>query len=219
MDSSDQEFLETTSLYRPGRHKSLAGSAHSWARPVRELLQHGYSFLPERYSNGGYLFRGMRSGARQAIVEQVFGHATGVEEMDCVERAMEVYFLTHEISDAISASALYNTNNNDNAILVIRSDYFNRQLQAYCAAVLAIGDAGVVFRYPFVTMPISMENVDFIITTTATINIPEKLQDKHIDLAGDSRRQLEHTLQVKFGQLNVSAATPVASNQYPVNHC
>lgn len=217
MDSSDLEFLGTTCLYRPGCHKSLAGSAHNWASPIRKLLQHGYSFLPERYSNGGYLFRGIRSGTVQAIAEQVFSHATGGQEMNRVEHAMGVYFLTHEISDALAASALHKSNNNDNAVLVIRSDYFNRQLQAYNAAVLAIGDAGVVFRYPFVTMPIKVDDIDFIITTTSGIKIPARMQEKHIRLTGGSRRQLEDTLKVKFGELDITATSPVASNQYPAN--
>jgi len=216
MQSADLAFLKSTYLYQPGRDKPLSGSALRWAAPVRELLATGYSFLPLQYSNG-HLFRGLATGIRNTLACEYFDHCPGNDETNRAERAMGIYFLTHEISDAIAASALH-VSNRDNAMLVIKADYFNRLLRLYQAAVLAIGDAGFVFRYPFVTGPIGLDDIDYIVTSSAAareFTLPEKLRDKHIPLAGGSRQELEHDIRVKFEQMGITPASPVASNHYP----
>lgn len=217
MDSADLACLRATCLYQPGRHKPLPRSAQCWSAPVRNLLQNGYSFLPLQYSGNGYLFRGMRNGVCKAVAKHCFSHVPGEEELSRVERAMGIYFLTHEISDAVSASALHNAGE-DNAILVINADYFNRQLRAYRAAVLAIGDAGFVFRYPFVSEPLGITDIDYIITTAtgkAAAVIPEKIRDRLILLDRKSRQELEHCLQQKLIQAGITPAQPIASNCFP----
>lgn len=218
MQSIDLEFLKTTYLYQPGRHKSSPLPVTGWDPVIGELLAAGYSFLPLQYSKGS-LYRGLRTGLKQGIAAQSLGHSPDNDETSRVERAMGVYFLTHEISDAVTASSLHENNgNNDNAILVISAGYFNRQLQAHRAAMLAIGDSGFVFRYPFVTGPIRLDEVDYIVTASparSIATIPVKLRDRHIHVPAKTRKELERKLGEKFDQLQIAPAYPVASDYCP----
>ena len=219
MQSIDLEFLKKTYLYQPGPHKAPSQPVPGWDPAIRELLAAGYSFLPLQYSKTGYLFRGLRAGLKQGITSKSLGHSPDNDETSRVEQAMGVYFFSHEISDALTASALHEENRNgDNAIMVIKAGFFNHQLQNYHAAVLAIGDTGFVFRYPFVTRPIRLDDIDYIITASTVASgmpLPEKMHDRHIHVPKKTRQELEHQLRVAFDQMEIKPACPVASDLYP----
>lgn len=219
MDSSNLSLLRSTCLYQPGHKKTIPRTAGHWSVPVQDLLESGYSFLPIQYSDG-YLFRGIRAGLGNAIEKNRFEHIPVEDEISRVERAMSVYFLTHEISDAISVSAIHNPGIEDNGILVFNSFYFNSKLQQKKAAVLAIGDAGMVFRYPLFTEPLTMDDIDYVITISGKKGTPalDKLHipdNKQLIIPAGNRQQLGKAITEKFRQLGMTAARPVSSNLYP----
>ena len=156
--------LEGSRLYAPGRRRDNPDHCSSeWAAPISRLLAAGYSFVPRRYTDEGFLFRGMESGIRTATVAGMFSHFYGTREESRVERIMDVCFLTHEIRDALTVSDM--GKNPEGGILVLAASYFNRCLAERKAAVMAIGDSGMVFNYPFVTAGIPLEAIDSLVVT------------------------------------------------------
>ena len=154
----DLDYLHSTQLYRPARRRPLAPVASAWDTPVQHLLASGYAFLPAACGPDGVLFRGMQSGLAAALRQGSFGWFDGVDEVARVEQAMGVYFLSTEPGDAVTAARLYQQPA-DGGILAVRASWFHDCLQRGRAAVLAIGDGGLVFRYPLLTRPIPAAQV------------------------------------------------------------
>lgn len=217
--SDDFERLRATQLYRPGRPRPAASfSTGRWAAPIDRLLSAGYSFLGCRYTDQGVLFRGQETGLSADLATGAFGHFSGGHAMCDVERAMNVFFLSHEISDALTVAALQ-AGKSDGGILVIRSALFNRELDAYRAAVLAIGDSGLIFRYPLLTRPLTVADIDYLLIPasmhTALGPIPAALQTKIIDLGTGTRERLEQTIVQTLARRGITPAAPLAGGPCP----
>lgn len=164
----DLKRLTATQLYQPARvDPDPAFTTGSWAAPIDRLLAAGYSFQGCRYNDRGHLFRGMESGLSEALANGRFSHFHGHHEMAAVEQAMGILFLTHEVSDAVTAAGLRQSHP-DSALIVLRSELFNHELDARRAAVLAIGDGGIVFRYPFLTRSLADADIAHILVPGAT---------------------------------------------------
>lgn len=213
----DIEFLRRTQLYRPGR-KEIDDyfSSRRWTNSIDCLLAAGYSFFPCRYEEDGYLFRGMQSGLRQAAVNSSFGHFDGDDEMSRVEKAMDVYFLTSEISDAVTVSLLHESAD-DAAIIAVRASLFNEHLDRHEAAVLAVGDGGVVFRYPFLTAPVPGSAVESILAVSSlkTAELPEEFRERCILAGGTTRRELEFNMNEQMEQRGIRPAAAIRTRHYP----
>ena len=221
MNRTDLELLHNTVLYRPGvREPDYSYCSNRWARPIDHLLAARYTFLPCRYSSPGHLFRGMQTGITTALRTGSFGYFDGDDELCAVERTMEVFFITHELSDAITVSALH-TGISDGGIVVMKSGLFNRSLAAGKAAVLGIGDGGIVFRYPFLCEPLSSEMIDCVLMNASSIqSIPTHLQEscRLIPIPGNTKAELEREMIESCGRLGLLNATPQPWPDYPRRH-
>lgn len=212
------EKLCSTRLYRPGiTNPDFSFSTRQWAKPIDHLLAAKYAFLPSRYFDEGYLFRGMQTGAKKCIAGQSFGHFDGDDELCMVEQAMAIYFLTHEISDAVSVSRLFE-NSIDGCIIAIKAKIFNDYLDSRKAAVLGIGDGGIVFRYPFITSPLTVSEVAYLFVTPSfkgQNNIASPVTNRIIPVEGHTRKELENNLVHQFNRLGITPAYPIVSDIYP----
>lgn len=211
------DYLLQTQLYRPGKKNIETDfSSGYWSTSIDFLLAAGYSFFPCHYENEGYLFRGMQTGLGQSLTAGRFGYFDGDDEMCSVEQAMDICFLTNEISDAVTVSRLYDSSA-DAAILAIKASVFHSYLNDGKAAVLAIGDGGIVFRYPFLTNSLSEKDVTWIFTTDKRVNRQSTagLSDRIITLQGDNRKILEAELKALMQNLGIRQATPSRTDHYP----
>lgn len=156
--------------------------SNTWSTPIARLIAAGYSFLSNRYTDDGFLFRGMECGVWDAIANGSFGHFEGLREESRVERIMDVFFLTHEIRDALTIADM-GDNKRDGGILIIPAAHFNQSLDKKTAAFMAIGDSGMVFHYPFLTEKISLKDVYLLVAT-------ETLAIKLIALYPEIKRKL-----------------------------
>ena len=91
---------------------------------------------------------------------------------------MNIYFITHELSDALTVSGLKH-GNPEGGILVFPASLFNEALSKKTAAVLAIGDSGMVFRYPFITKKLLIHDLSRLIVTDS---LAEKLLGRRPEL-------------------------------------
>lgn len=130
---------------------------------------------------------------------------------------MNIFFLTHEISDALTVSKLFD-GRFDGGIIALRSTVFNDFLQRGEAAVLGIGDAGIVFSYPLLTRSIPESDVEYVFVNSTFI--PESTlaacaSDKLVTVSGRTRRAVENDLNEKMQKLGIYAASPVRCETYP----
>ena len=218
----DLEFLDRTRLYRPLRSRTesvIAGNR--WSPIINSLLAAGYSFMPCRFSDDGWLFRGLQSGLDHGCGTGSFGYFDGNDEMAGVEQAMGVYFLTNELSDAMTVSRLYDSPP-DGGIVALHASVFNQSLDDGRAAVLAVGDGGIVFRYPFLTAPLEMTDIARVFVTRPAADrlaSAGRPADGITVLQGRDRRELETSLQEAARHLGISAAMPRRCSHYPVRQC
>lgn len=205
----DLDYLRTTQLYRPGRRTpAVIRPSGGWAPAVTGLLAAGYSFLPCSFADG-YLFRGMDSGLGAALAAGSFGWFDGADELAAVERAMGVYFLSSEPADAISVARLA-SHPADAAVLAIPADLFGRHLENGAAAVLAIGDGGLVFRYPLITAPVAAPEVSrLFVASDSAATVPAAWRERLVNLGTGTRRELENRLAAALHEYGMVPARPV----------
>ncbi len=206
-------------LYQPGTANPDPNfSTGRWAEAIDRLLAARYPFHPCRYSDDGVLFRGLAGDLKAALGTGRFGHGASSQRMSEVERIMGVYFVSSELSDALSLTALHE-NPDDAAILVFRSRVFNRRLDACAAAVLAIGDSGVVFRYPFLTEPLELDDIDRLLVSPAARDVlqplPAALIDRLLVVPPGSREATAGWIADRFYEHGITPAAPVPTAHYP----
>ncbi len=152
----------------------------------------------------------MDDGLGVALARGRFGHFGGRHDMSAVEQAMGVLFVTHELSDVVTVAGLRQPQP-DGGILVIPAAVFNRELDAGRAAVLAIGDGGIVFRYPFLSCALSSTDITHILAPSATLDtlgpLPADWQTRLSGIdAGD-------TVADHLERLGLAAAQPLPDPQ------
>lgn len=215
----DLEYLSTTQLYRPGhRNMAIDPAGCGWDTPIEHLLAAGYSFIPGSYNQDGCLFRGIESGLRAALAGECFGWFDGVDEMSRVEKAMGIWFLSSEISDALTVSRLHEQPA-DGGVLAIPATLFNDRLDRGEAAVLAVGDGGMVFRYPLLTRPLATGDAACIFTSPAFE--PDRDEDPEhriVTLTGTTRAELEQELASHLIARGLPPASSVPARSYPRRH-
>ena len=207
----DLDYLQTTQLYRPARRAPAAArQAGRWAPAVAGLLAAGYSFLPCGFADG-YLFRGMDSGLGAAMAAGSFGWFDGEDELAAVERAMGVYFLSSEPADAISVARLA-SRPADAAVVAVPAAVFGRCLEQGAAAVLAVGDGGLVFRYPLLTAPLAAADVACLFVcdpVSAAVAAAPAWRERIVNLGSGTRRELEDRLVSALRRRGLDLARPV----------
>ena len=189
-----------------------------WDTPIEHLLAAGYSFIPGSYNRDGCLFRGIESGLRAALDGGYFDWFDGANKMSRVEQAMGVWFLTSEISDAMTVSRLHEQPT-DGGVLAIPAALFHDCLNRGEAAVLAVGDGGMVFRYPLLTRPIATADAACIFTSPAfEPGVADDLEHRIVTLTGSTKSELEQELALHLTARRMSPASPVPVRSYPRPH-
>lgn len=211
----DLQYLRGTQLYRPAPGGPRIGNADGWAGPIRRLLAAGYAFLPGGYGDEGYLFRGVQTDLDTALTRGCFGHFHGEDEMAAVERAMGVFFLTSDPSDAVTVSRLP-AQPRWGGILAVPAALFNERRERGEAAVLGVGDGGLVFRYPLLTTPIDAADVVCLfLGPGCVVPAASAWRDRVVRLTGSTRRELEDSLQQDMARRGITPASFVASGSCP----
>jgi|GEM_PF-4014508 len=195
--------LSDTFLFAPMRTRlpeKLPG-ARGWCLSIRHMLAAGYAFNSMAYDNTGCLFRAYGAGFRHLVNDstkaQVLNSQSG-KHSALFEQVFNVQFLTHELSDAVTACGHYSdTSAVDRAIVVLRSRRFNEANQRGTAASLSIGDSGQVFQYPFLADAISADDILFAFVDHRQLgafrNRDSSLKDRLIGLPeGDRARGEQH---------------------------
>ncbi|NNM01192.1 MAG: hypothetical protein HKO62_10615 [Gammaproteobacteria bacterium] len=205
----DFSRLEHTRLYRPSRrppYRPLGG--RGWAPAVENLLAAGYSFLAERFDPAGCLFRGVYVNAQGAFVPGCADGAAAGSELALVEQVMGVSFVSHELSDALHGAGQAPPDALA-AIAVLPAALFETRRRQGAAAVLAIGDSGLVFRYPFLTDPPQPADCQLLMTCGP---VPEGLRAAAtapiVALPTGARAEAERAAQAHLAERGLLAAAP-----------
>lgn len=147
--------------YRVQPPSAPTTDAGGWDAAIVRALETGHRFLPLAYGAGGALFRGACSGLQAALAEGTLGHYEDRSYHGDLERGLGMYLVSQDMSDAVSASRLWEMP--DGYIAVFDSGYFNGELEAGRAAVMGFAEAGVVFRYPLLTRPLPLSRLQWLI--------------------------------------------------------
>lgn len=218
----DYELLKATQLYQPSTNNpDLDFSTQKWHEAIDKLLAHHYSFLAETYTENSYVFRGMSSGLLNALQTERFSHFEGSNELCLVEQVMNVYFLTHELSDALTVARLFEKEANDAALLVIPSEVFIQAQEKAAAAMLAIGDFGFVFRYPFLASAIGLTDCAYIIhqrNTSLSKDLVSQHCDKLISVNELDRKNSEEEIKSLLKRKNITAASVEKTQDFPTRN-
>ncbi len=207
-------------LYRP-HHSNFDRQFKSgvWTEAIDHLMAAGYDFKPEQFSDEEYLFRGVSSGLFEAVKKQNFEHFLNASETNRAEQIMQIYFVTHDLSDAITAACLYELQL-ENAVLVFKSSIFNQQLDEGKAAVLNVGDMGVIFRYPFLTQSIKLSDLAYIIVNEAVekqmIEFFPAIAPQILSIPLGQHNEMLIEAKNKLESYGLIAASPQKSSKYPL---
>ena len=161
LDSSQTAYDEAPQKRSLGEGQCLQG----WDKKIIQLYSDGYSYLGFRFSDPGYLFRGASCGLRDLVMSECFGYYQGDRSVSVLEQQLGIYFLTQDLSDAYAVARFWEIPH-DGFIAVLKSKVFNQELEFGRAAVLGFAEPGVVFKYPFLTQPLSLEQIDYLIIST-----------------------------------------------------
>jgi hypothetical protein len=132
-----------------------------WADPIGTLIAQGYCFHDARYEPPGVLFRGVGGGVAAWPEAGDGGPRAEIPWQGDFERQLGVTFCSQDASDALGVSRLWESR--DGAVLVLDARVFVREWTARRAAIMAFAEAGVVFRYPFFTRPLCLEDVALVV--------------------------------------------------------
>ncbi len=146
--------------------KSLTADEHDygWCSTINALLQQRYAFLPQQYEDSGHLFRGMSNGFSAAVLNDRFEYFNDDSSVASFEQELDIVCVSQDFSDAYSVSRLWE-HNPDACIAVIKASLFNAELHSRNAAILATAEPGVVFKYPFFTRSLTLEDIELIIVS------------------------------------------------------
>jgi hypothetical protein len=206
-------------LYRP-QHPNFDRqfSSGEWVQTIDHLMAAGYNFKAEKFNEEGFLFRGVSTGFLEALKAREFGFFPNTSETNLAEQILQIYFITHDLSDAITASSLYNEGQ-DSAVLIFKASLFNQALVQRESAIMEVGDMGVIFRYPFLTQPLMLDSLAYILINDdnreqANQHAPE-FSDKLLSVAtGDHSRVLADAKNILSSHA-IMPATPQSSDIFP----
>lgn len=212
----------------PSSFADRVSNDHGWADTINRMIEQRYAFLALKYESNGYLFRGMSSGLFNALLENQFWHYSGDESGSHFEQELDVLLVSQDFSDALTVSKLWEQKE-DACILVFRSEMFNQALAEKKAAMMATAEPGVVFKYPFLTQPLILDDIEYLIISSNLLNtvrdkkvsdIFNKMDDAGKLLISDgegngNRSYLEETLIGDLSKRGVSGAKAINSSVKP----
>ncbi len=219
--------------YKHNAHPSSSISEvnnHGWSDSINRMIDQRYAFLALQYENDGYLFRGMSSGLFDALLANKFWHYSSEDGGTNFEKELDVLLVSQDFSDALTVSKLWEQKP-DACIIVFRSEIFNYALENKKAAMMATAEPGVVFKYPFLTEPLNLADIDYLIVTPHlldTIDSNNKLSAiiSELHVAGrliipayfegiDHRAKLEKTLLTTLSKFSVAGSNVINSSFKP----
>lgn len=206
-------------LYRP-QHPNFDRdfSSGEWVQAIDHLMAAGYNFKTEKFNEEGFLFRGVSTGFLEALKSQEFGFFSNTSETNLAEQILQIYFITHDLSDAITASSLYKKDQ-DSAVLIFKASAFNQALEQRKAAVMEVGDMGVIFRYPFLTEPLTLDNLDCILVNDENVEQTKQLAPDFSDKILSVTTGVHHQVLADAKDLllahSITPAMPEASDIFP----
>jgi hypothetical protein len=154
--------------YQHNAHSSASTSEvndHGWADAINRMIDQRYAFLALEYEKSGYLFRGMSSGLFNALLDNRFWHYSSEDRGAHFEKELDVLLVSQDFSDAFTVSKLWEQKL-DACIIVFQSEIFNQALKENKAAMMATAEPGVVFKYPFLTHPLRLDDIEYLIIST-----------------------------------------------------
>ncbi len=161
----DQTNSQTAYLHNAHSTSTVVDTSdHGWTDAINRMVDQRYAFLAMQYKSSGYLFRGMSSGFFEALLEGEFWNYSGRECDDNFEQELDILLVTQDFSDAFTVSKLWESRL-DACIIIFKSDVFNQALYDKKAAIMATAEPGVVFKYPFLTQPLSLNDIDYLIVS------------------------------------------------------
>ncbi len=194
-------------------------AAPGWAEKINRLLRDHYCFTALKYSGPGVLFRGMSSGLADALRNGRFGRYADDKPHAELEQELDVLFVSHDLSDALSCARLWESVD-DAGILVIDAAYFNAEYDWRNAAMMNFAEPGVVFNYPLLCEAIEARQVQtlYVNTTTAA-----RLRALALDSAAlrivaiedDDRACMEQAIRADLALHDMRAAVPVPADTWP----
>lgn len=198
-----------------------------WGDKIDRLFQLEHSFLPYTYTQQGVLFRAMANGLLYAIGQRQFSAYASDNPHASLEEELDVYFVSHELSDALTIARLWETVE-DAAVLCFSSDCFNQRNQHKKAAVMAFSEPGFVFKYPFLTEPLRLEDIDRIFVNTLTYqhlsqtlnsdqfamiqSILKVVDDGRIK---ENRQCVEKNIENELSREKITPAIPIETHHFP----
>jgi hypothetical protein len=167
-----QPNSQTAYQYNAHSSSSAEVNDHGWADAVNRMIDQRYAFLALEYENNAYLFRGMSSGLFDTLLDNRFWHYSGDDSGTHFEKELDILLLSQDLSDALTISKLWEQKD-DACIIVFRSEIFNQALKKKKAAMLATAEPGVVFKYPFLTQPLTLDDIEYLIISTNLLDAIE----------------------------------------------
>lgn len=194
----------------PGWQAASATGAGSWHPRLSRLAGAGYIFLHQCYAPGGTLFRGMGAGLIEALAAAAFWHFHSDRPLARLECDLDVIFCSEHAGDALAAARPWESASGDAGLLLFSSDRFVQRYHERAAAMLALADPGMVFKYPLLAEPLAWGDLDCVLIS------PQGLQRCQAAIAGDTAAGLDETVcrglqalvaQGLFAKLHVVTAT------------
>jgi len=192
-----------------------------WSAKIDCLLAGDYSFVGCKYSDHGVLFRGMSRGLCDCMNRRAFGRYRDNKPHAQLEQELDVFFLSHDLSDAISCSRIWETVN-DAGILVMSAGVFNSAYEKREAAMMSFAEPGVVFKYPMLCHEIQFEKVLHLFVNRETVMClqnsgiqPELLNNKLVCFDATGRASFEQAIQNFLDANQLQKSVPVTVPNYP----
>jgi hypothetical protein len=167
---SEKEKSQTAYQYNSYSSSSLTEVDHGWSNAINRMIDQRYAFLALQYESDGYLFRGMSCGLFNALLENQFWHYAADDRGSNFEKDLDVLLVSQDFSDAFTISKTWEQKI-DACIIVFKSDVFNNALKEKKAAMMATAEPGVVFKYPFFSRPLKIEEIEYLIVSPFILDI------------------------------------------------
>jgi hypothetical protein len=207
--------LNTAYAYNTRQHSPYPAPVRSgWHSRIDDLLARDYSFLPCGYSDTGCLFRGMSRGLSACIDAGCWRLSEDDSPLGALERELGVFLLSHDLSDALSVSRLWQAQP-DAAVLVFPAAEFRQRWEERAAAVLGFAEPGVVFKYPFLVEPLPMQSVQAIFVAGSYDGSRKPGFFELPAAAISDRSETERYVREALQQRGVTAALAIETNRYP----
>lgn len=168
---------DSQTAYQYNAHSSVSDTKvndHGWSDAINKMIDLRYAFLALQYDNEGYLFRGMSTGLFDALINNQFWHYAGDDRGNHFEKELDILLFSQDLSDAFTVSKIWEQKQ-DACILVFKSSIFNDALNEKKAAMMATAEPGVVFKYPFLSYPLTLEDIGYLIVP---VDLIDKLKNR-----------------------------------------